>query len=262
MSYKFKSSTITIRREKRLEERRRANNKKEKECMNTHIWSDDDTQESLEDLYRSFFKIKNIQVALKEKIEDETEENEEEQIIIDKDIIDACDNEVQEEILDFLPCENEFIGKKINRNEQENLNNEILYETFEEALGPQPIKVEFDLKDERKFYAGTGLKRDEAELFSHYVQQGKRIPRRGEVGLSSDEIERYEKLGYVMSGSRHRKMNLARMKKEQLVYTAEEKRALAIYNLEEQQRRERNIINEMKYMWQNKKEDTGEDEDQ
>ena len=63
-----------------------------------------------------------------------------------------------------------------------------------------------------------------------------------------------------MSGTRHRRMNLMRMKKEQQLYTAEEKRALAIYNLEEQQRRERNIINEMKYMWQTKKDDPEEEE--
>jgi len=67
--------------------------------------------------------------------------------------------------------------------------------------------------------------------------------------LSSDDIERYESLGYVMSGSRHKKMNAARIKKEAQIYTAEEKRALAIYNLEEQQRREQNIINEMKVIW-------------
>ena len=36
-----------------------------------------------------------------------------------------------------------------------------------------------------------------------YVQEGKRIPRRGEVGLKADEIERFERIGYVMSGSRH-----------------------------------------------------------
>ena len=38
------------------------------------------------------------------------------------------------------------------------------------------------------------------------------------------------------------------MKKEAQIYTAEEKRALAIYNKEEQQRRELYIVNEMKDM--------------
>jgi len=35
-----------------------------------------------------------------------------------------------------------------------------------------------------------------------YIAEGKRIPRRGEIGLTSDQIEAYEKIGYVMSGSR------------------------------------------------------------
>lgn len=43
----------------------------------------------------------------------------------------------------------------------------------------------------------------EAVKIAAYVQEGKRIPRRGEIGLSSDQIEDYEKSGYVMSGSRY-----------------------------------------------------------
>ncbi len=30
---------------------------------------------------------------------------------------------------------------------------------------------------------------------AYYIQSGKRIPRRGEVGLTSDDIEKYEGLG-------------------------------------------------------------------
>lgn len=37
---------------------------------------------------------------------------------------------------------------------------------------------------------------------AEYVKAGKRIPRRGEIGLTSDEIADFEKSGYVMSGSR------------------------------------------------------------
>lgn len=33
-----------------------------------------------------------------------------------------------------------------------------------------------------------------------FVAEGKRIPRRGEIGLTSDEITSYEVEGYVMSG--------------------------------------------------------------
>ena len=35
-----------------------------------------------------------------------------------------------------------------------------------------------------------------------YVEDGKRIPRRGEIGLTSNEIEDFETSGFVMSGSR------------------------------------------------------------
>lgn len=35
-----------------------------------------------------------------------------------------------------------------------------------------------------------------------YVADGKRIPRRGEIGLTCDEIDSFENVGYVMSGSR------------------------------------------------------------
>ena len=38
---------------------------------------------------------------------------------------------------------------------------------------------------------------------AQFVQSGQRIPRRGEVGYSSEQIENFEKMGYVMSGSRH-----------------------------------------------------------
>jgi hypothetical protein len=74
-------------------------------------------------------------------------------------------------------------------------------------------------------------------------------PDSGEVGLDADEIEKFEDLGYVMSGSRHkyvatyshahgqlasnprgfavsRRMNAVRIRKENQVLNAEEKRLL------------------------------------
>ena len=38
---------------------------------------------------------------------------------------------------------------------------------------------------------------------AQYVKEGKRIPRRGEIGLTSDEIATFESSGFVMSGSRY-----------------------------------------------------------
>ena len=43
----------------------------------------------------------------------------------------------------------------------------------------------------------------EGEAMAQYVKEGKRIPRRGEIGLTSDEIATFESSGFVMSGSRY-----------------------------------------------------------
>ncbi len=93
---------------------------------------------------------------------------------------------------------------------------------------------------------GTHLRPGEGTAMAAFVQQGQRIPRRGEVGLDSDQIERYEQAGYVMSGSRHGRMNAVRIRKENQVYTAEEKAALAMFNFEENKRKEAQILEEMR----------------
>jgi hypothetical protein len=79
-----------------------------------------------------------------------------------------------------------------------------------------------------------------------FVQDGKRIPRRGEIGLSSDQIEAYEKAGYVMSGSRHHRMNAVRMRKENQVISAEEKRSMLRLQAEEKAKKEREIVSQFK----------------
>lgn len=50
---------------------------------------------------------------------------------------------------------------------------------------------------------GKALLPGEGAAMAAYVAEGKRIPRRGEIGLTSDEIASYESVGYVMSGSRY-----------------------------------------------------------
>lgn len=81
-----------------------------------------------------------------------------------------------------------------------------------------------------------------------YVASGKRIPRRGEVGLTSDQIENFEKMGYIMSGSRHSRMNAVRMRKENQIYSAEEKAALAMLNFEENKRKEAKLLEDMRQL--------------
>ena len=93
---------------------------------------------------------------------------------------------------------------------------------------------------------GGHLLPGEGAAMAAYVASGKRIPRRGEVGLTSDQIARFEDLGYVMSGSRHSRMNAIRIRKENQIYSAEEKAALAMYNFEENRAKEAKILEDMR----------------
>ena len=49
---------------------------------------------------------------------------------------------------------------------------------------------------------GKALLPGEGAAMAAYIAEGRRIPRRGEIGLTSDEIQSFETVGYVMSGSR------------------------------------------------------------
>uniref|UniRef100_A0A915CUV3 NF-kappa-B-activating protein C-terminal domain-containing protein n=1 Tax=Ditylenchus dipsaci TaxID=166011 RepID=A0A915CUV3_9BILA len=84
--------------------------------------------------------------------------------------------------------------------------------------------------------------RGEAAAMAAYAAQGKRIPRRGEIGLSSEEISVYEKVGYVMSGTRHKSMEATRLRKENQILTAEEKRLLNTFSQEERKKREDTVL--------------------
>lgn len=109
----------------------------------------------------------------------------------------------------------------------------------EELIGPKP-KAKDSALDARNY--GGALLPGEGEAIAGFVQAGKRIPRRGEVGVTSDEIEAFEGLGYVMSGSRHKRMNAIRIRKENQVYSAEEKRALSLLNFEERANKEKKLM--------------------
>jgi len=93
---------------------------------------------------------------------------------------------------------------------------------------------------------GKALLPGEGEAMARFVAEGKRIPRRGEIGLQSDEIQQYEDLGYVMSGSRHRRMEAVRLRKENQIYSADEKRALATFNHEARSNKERALMTQFK----------------
>lgn len=95
---------------------------------------------------------------------------------------------------------------------------------------------------------GHALLPGEGAAMAAFIAEGKRIPRRGEIGLTCDEITNFEDVGYVMSGSRHRRMEAVRIRKENQLYSADEKRALAMFSREERQKRETKILSQFKEM--------------
>merc|ERR1719400_2771214 len=113
-----------------------------------------------------------------------------------------------------------------------------------DMIGPSlPKKVQLSHKD-----LGMQLLKGEGEAMAAYIADGKRIPRRGEIGLTSDEITKFEDEGWVMSGSRHRRMEAVRLRKENQIYSADEKRALATFSKEERQKRENKILGQFREM--------------
>lgn len=117
-------------------------------------------------------------------------------------------------------------------------------DSSDEDVGPVPKQTSsLTHKD-----FGHALLPGEGAAMAAYIAEGKRIPRRGEIGLTSDEIERFESVGYVMSGSRHRRMEAVRIRKENQIYSADEKRALAMFSKEERQKRENKILSQFKDM--------------
>ncbi|XVF32560.1 hypothetical protein REPUB_Repub17cG0092800 [Reevesia pubescens] len=115
----------------------------------------------------------------------------------------------------------------------------------EPMVGPAPLP-----RAEGHISYGGALRPGEGDAIAQYVQQGKRIPRRGEVGLSAEEIQKFEDLGFVMSGSRHQRMNAIRIRKENQVYSAEDKRALAMFNYEEKAKREHKVMADLQRLVQ------------
>ena len=112
----------------------------------------------------------------------------------------------------------------------------------EEAIGPQPLPSLSMPTAGGPAQYGKALLPGEGAGMAQFVQNNLRVPRRGEIGIDSDKISRLEQEGYVMSGSRHARMNAVRMRKENQVYTTEEKRALAVLALEERQKKELEIV--------------------
>jgi len=125
-----------------------------------------------------------------------------------------------------------------------------LLDDSDDEIGPKPLIEQVDKVKEMsqaKDYGGA-LMPGEGAAIAQFVQKNMRIPRRGEVGWTGTEIEGLEVAGFVMSGSRHTRMNAIRIRKENQVYSAEEKRALTLINFEEKQQRENKLLGDFRTM--------------
>lgn len=117
------------------------------------------------------------------------------------------------------------------------------------VIGPLPPSA----SGNKQINFGHALLPGEGAAMAAYVQDGKRIPRRGEIGLTSEEIVSYEDQGYVMSGSRHRRMEAVRLRKENQIYSADEKRALATFDKLEREKKEERVMDQFRSLIDYKK---------
>ena len=119
-------------------------------------------------------------------------------------------------------------------------------EEEEELIGPQPLpKHQPTIK--QMHYGGAMLKGEGAAI-AQFVQNNMRIPRRGEIGWDGQVIEGLQSSGYVMSGERHASMNAVRIRKENQVFTAEEKKTMMLASIEEKEQKEQDIIGNFRAM--------------
>ena len=72
----------------------------------------------------------------------------------------------------------------------------------------------------------TGRPEGEGVAMADFVTDVARIPRRGEIGMTNENIESFEQAGYIMSGNRHRRMEAVRLRKESQVCRFLEKNIL------------------------------------
>ncbi|KAL7066044.1 hypothetical protein ACR3K2_35170 [Cryptosporidium serpentis] len=119
-------------------------------------------------------------------------------------------------------------------------------------FGPQPDEMNLIVSNKNVNY-GSALLVGEGKAMAQYVQSGKRIPRRGEIGYTTEEIEEFEKLGYVMSGNLHKRMNAVRIRKESQVYSAEERRAIILKNKENRAQRESHLVGKLRELLKEQK---------
>ncbi|KAM8752425.1 NF-kappa-B-activating protein isoform 2-T3 [Rhynchonycteris naso] len=217
---KKKKSSHSKERSKKRRKKKSSKRKRKKYSDDSDSDSDSETDSSDEDTKRRSKKVKKKEKKKKRKSKKYKKKKSKKNR---KDSSDSSSKESQEEFL-----ENPW--KDRSKPEEPS-----------DLIGPEAPKT-LASQDDKPLNYGHALLPGEGAAMAEYVKAGKRIPRRGEIGLTSEEIASFECSGYVMSGSRHRRMEAVRLRKENQIYSADEKRALASFNQEERRKRENKIL--------------------
>ncbi|KEH18806.1 putative NF-kappa-B-activating protein/UPF0396 [Medicago truncatula] len=220
------------RRRRKSSRRRRKSSRKKRRCSDSDE-SETDDESGYDDSGRKRKRSKRSRKSKKKSSEPVSEGSEEIELGSDSAVakINEEIDDVDEEKMAEMNAEALKLKELFESQKKPALDDD------EPPVGPMPLP-----RAEGHISYGGALRPGEGDAIAQYVQQGKRIPRRGEVGLSAEEISKFEELGYVMSGSRHQRMNAIRIRKENQVYSAEDKRALAMFNYEEKAKREHKVM--------------------
>jgi len=221
------------KRRKSTRRRRKSSRKKRRYSDSEESESDDESESDSDDGLRKRKRSKRNRKSKKKSSEPVSEASEEIELGSDSAVVNIKEeiDDVDKEKMAEMNAEALKLKELFESQKKPALDDD------EPPVGPMPLP-----RAEGHISYGGALRPGEGDAIAQYVQQGKRIPRRGEVGLSAEEISKFEELGYVMSGSRHQRMNAIRIRKENQVYSAEDKRALAMFNYEEKAKREHKVM--------------------
>jgi len=229
------------KRRKSSRRRRKSSRKMRRYSDSEESESDDESESDSDDGLKKRKRSKQSRKSKKKSSEPVSEASEEIELVSDSAVakINEEIDDVDEEKMAEMNAEALKLKELFESQKKPALDDD------EPPVGPMPLP-----RAEGHISYGGALRPGEGDAIAQYVQQGKRIPRRGEVGLSAEEISKFEELGYVMSGSRHQRMNAIRIRKENQVYSAEDKRALAMFNYEEKAKREHKVMADLQRLVQ------------
>ncbi|KIH46309.1 hypothetical protein ANCDUO_23640 [Ancylostoma duodenale] len=202
------------------------------------VWGQSPMQREIEDVYASYHELEESRRKELEKAEKlRAERNAERKLEEKKRRADKHDSD--EDSDEWVEVTHDMRMEEAAREAREE------QEIPGPAL-PEHLQARNQLGQNIKANYGKDMLKGEAAAMAAYAARGERIPRRGEIGLSSAEISEFEKVGYVMSGTRHKAMEATRLRKENQVLTAEEKRLLSGFSQEERKKKESAMLEQMR----------------